>query len=360
MRAFQPAQQVRLCTSDDGVRIAYATSGAGPRLVMAANWLTHLEYQWQNLAWKPWLEALSSRYALLRYDSRGCGLSDWDATEISFERWVSDFEAVVDSAGYDRFVLLGVCQGGPIAIEYAARHPERVSKLILYGTYARGRLRRDNSAREAEVAKITCDLARLGWAQETHAFMHSFAVMWQPGGTLQHLRSWCDLQRTTTSADNAVRLMQVTYAIDVSEAARRVQCPTLVVHPDRDRVVPVEEGRILAGLIPGARFAQLSGENHMPLADEPAWQRFLEELNSFLLHGPTEGSGVLSALSQRETQVLEHIAQGLDNAQIAAQLHLSEKTVRNHITSIFAKLQVKNRARAIVFAREAGLGKKPA
>jgi pimeloyl-ACP methyl ester carboxylesterase/DNA-binding CsgD family transcriptional regulator len=325
---------------------------------MSANWLTHLEYQWQNLAWKPWLEALSNRYALLRYDSRGCGLSDWDAADISFERWVSDFEAVVDSAGYDRFDLLGVCQGGPIAIEYAARHPERVSSLILYGTYARGRLRRDNSAREAEVARVNCDLARLGWGKETHTFMHSFAVMWQPGGTLANFHSWCDLQRAATSADNAVRLMEVTYAVDVSDAARRIQCPTLVVHPDRDRVVPVEEGRILAGLIPRARFVQLATENHMPLPDEAAWQRFLEEVESFLPQRLMQGLGSFSTLSVREAEVLEQIAQGQDNGRIAAQLCLSEKTVRNHITSIFAKLDVKSRARAIVLAREAGFGKK--
>ena len=188
--------------------------------------------------------------------------------------------------------------------------------------------------------------------------MHSFAVMWQPGGTLANFHSWCDLQRAATSADNAVRLMEVTYAVDVSDAARRVKCPTLIVHPDRDRVVPVEEGRILAGLIPGARFVQLATENHMPLPDEAAWQRFLEEVQSFLPQRPMQGLGFFSTLSVREAEVLEQIAQGLDNGQIAAQLCLSEKTVRNHITSIFAKLDVKSRARAIVLAREAGFGKK--
>jgi pimeloyl-ACP methyl ester carboxylesterase/DNA-binding CsgD family transcriptional regulator len=351
------SQQIRFCHSADGVRVAYAKSGSGPALVMTANWLTHLEYQWQSLAWKPWLEALSSRYALLRYDSRGCGLSDWDASEISVERWVNDLEAVVDAAGYKRFPLLGVCQGGPIAIEYAARHPERVSCLVLFGTYARGRMRR--GPQEAEVARLTFDLMRLGWANETHAFMHSFAMMWQPGGSLEHLRSWCELQRATTSADNAVRLMKVTYEMDVSDSAARVVCPTLVIHPDRDRVVPLEEARRLAALIPGARFMALKSENHMPLEEEPAWQRFVDELQAFV---PPERTGAarLSVLSERELQVLEHLARGEENAQIAAQLGLSEKTVRNHVSSIFAKLEVKNRARAIVLAREAGLGMKSA
>ena len=351
-----PSQQIRFCTSADGVRIAYATSGKGPPLAMTANWLTHLEYQWRNLAWQPWLESLSRRHTLLRYDSRGCGLSDRNVADISFDSWVGDFEGIADTAGLDRFPLLGTCQGGPIAIEYAARHPERVSHLVLYGTYARGRLKR-NAPREREIAEVSLGMASLGWAQETHTFMQSFASQWQPGGTLEHLRSWCELQRVTTSVENALRLMRTTFNVDVSESASRVKCPTLVIHPDRDRVVPLEEGRRLAGLIPGARFVQLETENHMPLPEEPAWRRFLDELHAFV---PAAASGrdgtAFAGLSGREADVLEHIAQGLDNAQIAARLGLSEKTVRNHITRVFDKIEVENRSQAIVRAREAGLG----
>ena len=351
-----PLQQIRFCSGADGVRIAYATSGNGPPLAMTANWLTHLEHQWRNLAWQPWLESLSRRHTLLRYDSRGCGMSDWEVPDISIDSWVGDFEAIVDAAGLDRFPLLGVCQGGPIAIEYAARHPERVSHLVLYGTYARGRLKRD-SPRETEIAEVSLGMASLGWAQETHTFMQSFASQWQPGGTLEHLRSWCELQRVTTSAENALRLMRATFNLDVRESASKLKCPTLVIHPERDRVVPLEDAQLLARLIPGARFVQLETENHMPLPEEPAWQRFLDELYDFVPAAASgRGDAVFAELSEREADVLERIAQGLDNAQIAARLGLSEKTVRNHITRVFDKIAVENRSQAIVRAREAGLG----
>ena len=351
-------QQIRYCTSADGTRIAYAISGAGPPLVLSANWLTHLEYQWSHLAWRPMLEALSRRHTVLRYDARGCGLSDWDAPDLSFETWLSDFDAVVGAAGMDTFPIVGVCQGGAIAMEYAARHPTRVSHLVLFGAWARGRLKRPEKPEEAEVAEVRYQLARLGWAQETHAFMEAFATTWQPGGTAQHLRSWCQLQRATTTAENAVRHMRLANGIDVTAAARQVQCPTLVIHADRDRVVPVEEARLCAKLILNARFVQLDSENHLLLEDEPAWARLQEELQTFLPSRPAAREREpFCLLSNREAEILELIAQGRDNAQIAAHLALSGKTVRNNITCVFSKLEVENRAQAIVLAREGGFGR---
>jgi pimeloyl-ACP methyl ester carboxylesterase/DNA-binding CsgD family transcriptional regulator len=352
-QSSSPSQQVRFCTSSDGVRIAYATAGSGPPLVLSATWLTHLEYQWRSLAWQPLLETLSRHFRLVRYDLRGCGLSDRDAEDVSFEAWTRDIEAVVDAAGLQRFSLLGVCQGGPIAIEYAARHPDRVSELVLYGTYARGMSRR--TSQQAAKAKVFLELLELGWAQEDHAFLQVFATQFQPEGSIEHLRSWCELQRVATSAANATRLARVTFDVDAQASASQVACPTLVVHPDRDAVVPMEEARLLAKLVPGARLVQLESPNHMLLPHEPAWTRFIATLREFL-PGSASASGAFAALTGREKELLHHVARGQDNHQIAAHLALSEKTVRNHLTSIFAKLGVESRAQAIVLAKDAGYG----
>jgi pimeloyl-ACP methyl ester carboxylesterase len=328
---------------------------------MSASWLTHLEHQWRSLTWRPWLDALSQEHTLLRYDSRGCGLSDRNITEVSFENWVRDFECVIDAGGFERFALLGTCQGGPIAIEYAARHPERVSHLVLYGTYARGRFRRVSVPQQVEKAKLLLELTQLGWGQDNHAFLQVWASMFQPGGTLEHLRSWSEQQRAATSAEMAVRLLEIGFHADVTHAARRIACPVLVIHPERDAVVPIEEGRLLAGLIPNCRFVQVDSDNHMPLADEPAWPRILAEMRGCLA-GPAAVRArprkllPLGDLTPRERDVLECIARGLDNAEIAKSLGLSEKTVRNHITRVFDKIGVEHRYQAIVLARDAGLG----
>lgn len=354
-------QKIRFCTTADGVKLAYAISGEGPPLVMSASWLTHLEHQWRSLAWKPWLEAFSSEHTVLRYDSRGCGLSDREVGEISLETWVKDFECVVEAAGFGRFALLGTCQGGPIAIEYAARHPARVSHLVLYGTYARGRAKRTEFPNQVEKAKVLIDLTRLGWGRENHAFLQVWASQFQPGGTLEHLRSWSEQQQAATSAETAASLLSVGWDVDVTQTARRITCPVLVAHPERDAVVPIEEGRLLAGLIADCRFVQLDSENHMPLADEPAWPRFLADVRGFLGE-PGAAPAVarntlpLGDLTPRERGVLECIARGLDNSEIAALLELSEKTVRNHITRVFDKIGVEHRYQAIVRARDAGLG----
>jgi pimeloyl-ACP methyl ester carboxylesterase/DNA-binding CsgD family transcriptional regulator len=356
-------QTIRFCTTPDDTQLAYAVSGEGPPLVMSATWLTHLEHQWRSLAWRPWLDAFTSEHSVLRYDSRGCGLSDRNTNDLSFETWVRDFECVIEAADFRRFALVATCWGGPIAIEYAVRHPERVSHLVLYGTYARGRLRRTDRPGEIEKARLLLELTRLGWAQEDHAFLQVWASKFQPGGTLEHLRSWCEQQRAATSADTAVRLLQIDMNADVRESARKLTCPVLMVHPERDAVVPIEEGRLLASLIPDCRFVQLDTDNHMPLADEPAWSQLVDEVRRFLAE-PASGSHAirrnilpLNELTPRERAVLEGIAKGLDNSELAASLQLSEKTVRNHITRVFDKICVEHRYQAIVLAREAGFGR---
>jgi pimeloyl-ACP methyl ester carboxylesterase/DNA-binding CsgD family transcriptional regulator len=358
-------QNIRFCTTRDGVRLAYAVSGEGPPLVMSATWLTHLEHQWRSLAWRPWLDIFTSEHKVLRHDSRGCGLSDRDVGDLSFANWVRDFECVIEAAAFRRFALVGTCWGGPIAIEYAARHPERVSHLILYGTYARGLFRRPEAPKELQKARVLLDLTRLGWGRENHAFLQVWASRFQPGGTLDHLRSWCDQQRAATSPETAARLVEIGWNTDVREAARKIKCPVLIVHPEGDVVAPIEEGRLLASLIPDCRFVQLESENHMLLADEPAWARLYTEMRDFLAEpagaGPDAHDGrdplPLGELTPRERAVLEGIAEGLDNEEIAASLRLSEKTVRNHITRIFDKICVEHRYQAIVLARDAGLGR---
>jgi pimeloyl-ACP methyl ester carboxylesterase len=355
-------QEIRFCTCPDGARIAYALSGRGAPLVMSGVWLNHLEYQWQSLAWRPWLEHFSREYTLLRYDLRGTGLSDRSFNNASADTWARDFATVVDAASLGRFPLLGICQGGPIAIDYAARHPERVSQLVLYGTYARGNLRRPERPNESAKARVFLDMARLGWGLEDHAFMQVWAAIFQPGGGADHLRSWTELQRQSISAEHAAAFFEAAFNTDVQDAARRIQCPTLVIHPSGDKAAHVEEGRRLASLIPGARFVELDSNNHMLLPEEPAWSRLLQEVQGFLRTPRTPAAGLeasLATLTERERQVLEGIARGLDNTEIAASLALSEKTVRNHITRVFDKIGVAHRYQAIVMARDAGLGGAP-
>lgn len=354
-------QDIRFCSGYDGARLAYALSGRGAPLVMSATWLSHLEHQWRSLAWQPWLEHFSGDYTFLRYDLRGTGLSDRSFLNVSLDTWVRDFAAVVDAAGFERFPLLGVCQGGPIAVAYAALHPERVSRLVLYGTYARGMLLRTELKPEPIKAKVLLDMAQLGWGRENHAFMQVWASMFQPGGGIEHLRSYTELQRLAISSEHVVAFMNTTFDVDVRESARRVKCPTLVIHALGDRVAPVEEGRLLASLIPDARFVELESDNHMLLPDEPAWMRLKEEIRDFLrapaaLDAAATIVDRIAELTERERDVLERIARGLDNAEVAAELGLSEKTVRNHITRVLDKIGVAHRYQAIVLAREAGLG----
>ena len=351
-----PEPMVRFCKSFDGARLAYSVSGHGAPVLLLPSWLTHLDYQWRSTAWRPWLAALSERSRLIRYDPRGCGLSDREIGDLSFDAWVRDVDAVLDAAGVDRVSLIGICQGGAVAIRHAGTRPDRVERLVLYGTYARGRDRRGNLPVEPDKARVMLEMLELGWAEEDGAFMRSFATQFQPDGGIEHLRSWCALQRQATTARNAVALTRIMFDIDVTEAARDIACPTLVAHARDDAVVPIAEGRLLAGLIPGASFVELESRNHFMLDKEPAWGTFLDALGDFLPRGDGADAAFVD-LSLRERQVLQGIAEGLDNREIGMALAISEKTVRNHVTRILSKLGVATRARAIVAAIRAGLGR---
>ncbi len=353
-------QQIRFCTTPDGVQIAYALAGEGPPLVRVLNWMTHLEFDWNSPVWRHWSNELARDHTLVRYDGRGCGLSDWEADEFSLAAWVQDLETVVDALGFQRFPLLGLCRGAAIAVAYAAKHPERVSRLILYGGYARGRFKR-GGPEQAEKARMLLKLVELGWGQDNPAFRQVYTTLFIPDGTAEQVQWFNDLQRISTAPQIAAQMQAAAYELDVSVLARRVRVPTLVLHAQGDALIPFAEGRSLATLIPGAQFVPLDSRNHILLEHEPAWQQFLSEIRRFLASSAPQTSALsqeqhLAELSGRERAVLDLIAQGLDNGQIAERLVISPKTVRNHITSIFSKLQVSNRAQAIVLARDAGLG----
>jgi pimeloyl-ACP methyl ester carboxylesterase/DNA-binding winged helix-turn-helix (wHTH) protein len=274
-------QEVRFCTASDGTRIAYASVGRGPPIIKTANWLNHLEYDWESPVWSHLFQALASEHRLIRYDARGNGLSDWDVRDLSFDAFVRDLETVVEAVGLNRFALFGISQGAAISIAYAVRHPERVSHLVLYGSFARGRKKR-GSPTESANSEALITLIRQGWGQENPAFRQLFTSLFIPEGT-EEQRTWFnDLQRITTSPENAARLRETVDEIEVTELLGRVKAPTLVLHCRGDAVQPFDEGRRLAAGIPGARFIALEGRNHIPLKSEPAWTRLVQEIQEFL------------------------------------------------------------------------------
>jgi DNA-binding SARP family transcriptional activator/pimeloyl-ACP methyl ester carboxylesterase len=275
-------QEIRFCRAPDGTRIAYALSGEGPPLVKTANWMNHLEFDWQSPIWGHFLCGLSSEHRLLRYDARGNGLSDWDVGELSVATWLADLETVVDAAGFDRFPLLGVSQGCAISVAYAVKHPERVSHLILYGGFPAGIYARGANARETAQRDAMVTLARLGWGQSNPAFRQMFTSLFIPAGTQEHEDAFNELQRISTSPEGAARYLEADAWLDVRDLLERVTTPTLVLHPVGDAVIAVELGRELAAGIPGARFTSLPGKNHLFLRGDETETRFFEEFRRFL------------------------------------------------------------------------------
>lgn len=348
---MRDTQQLRFVTAADGTRIAVASIGSGPPLVRAAHWLSHVEHDLASPVWRPWLAALSREHTYVRYDQRGCGLSDAEVDDFSLEAWVGDLEAVVDGLGLQRFPLLGMSQGGGVAVAYAVRHPERVSHLVLVGAYARGAMRRASTEAQRLEAATLINLARVGWGRDNPAFRQVFTNLFIPDGTPEQHQWWSELQRLTASPENAARTLEGFYQVDVSALAAQVRVPTLVMHSRGDARVPVDEGRRLAALIPDAQFVVLESRNHVLLEGEPAWEPFMRALRGFLPGGSGTGLEGL-ALTPSERAVLQLVAQGLDNRTIAERLGKGEKTVRNQVSSIFDKLGVHTRAEAIVRVRD--------
>jgi pimeloyl-ACP methyl ester carboxylesterase/DNA-binding CsgD family transcriptional regulator len=349
-------QRVRYLRSRDGVQLAWAEAGDGPVVVKAANWLTHLEYEWESPVWQHWIRFFSDHFRFVRYDERGCGMSEWTAGDLSVDRWVGDLEDIIDAAGPTApFALLGISQGAAMCIAYAVRHPERVSQLVLYGGYARGVFRREDEARKTEHRAII-DLVRAGWGRDNPAFRRVFTSRFIPRATNDQMHWFDDLCLKTTTGEIAARLLEARADVDITELLDRVKVPTLVLHGRNDVVVPIGEGRLLAERIPGAQFVELDSDNHVLLESEPAWERFCAAVLDFL-GAPAAQTGqapVFGTLSPREREVLSLLTEGLSNAEIAERLNISEKTARNHISSIFDKLGVWTRAQAMVFARDHG------
>lgn len=356
------SQEIGFCHTADGVGLAFARSGSGPPLVKTAHFLTHVELDWESPLWKAWWIELGAHHQLVRFDQRGCGLSDRVVDRFDLDAWVADLEAVVDFLGLDRFPLLGMSQGGPVAIAYAARHPERVSRLVLYGSYVRGTSKWPGS--DPEQAAAMRALVETGWGQETPAFRRMFATMMVPDATAEQLAWFDELQRNSTSPETAARLISAFGGVDVQLEAASLDVPTLVMHAREDARIPFEEGRLAAATIPNARLISLDSRNHVILPDEPAFAQMFTELHSFLGVEPKrarrnqaglQGHPELAQLTEREVEVLRLMASGARNPDIARKLFLSEKTIRNYASNIMAKLAVSSRGEAIALAHRIGV-----
>ena len=276
-----PKQQIQFCRTADGAHLAFSTAGSGPTLVKTANWLNHLEFDWHSPVWAPLFTRLAAGHRLVRYDERGTGLSDRDPPDFSFEAFVQDLETVVDALALHRFALFGVSQGAPIAIAYAARHPERVSRVVLCGAFAQGWRKRGNAADMAR-AQASITLIREGWGQDNPAARQMFTSLIIPDATLDEMRWLNDLERRSASPDTAMRLLEVIGGIDVTDLLPKLAVPVLVLHSRGDARVSFEHGLVLARAIPHARFVPLESKNHLILSHEPAFGRMLEEMSGFL------------------------------------------------------------------------------
>jgi pimeloyl-ACP methyl ester carboxylesterase/DNA-binding CsgD family transcriptional regulator len=341
------AQEVRFCRADDGVRLAWARHGSGPPLLIVSCWLSHLQHDWQSPVWRHFLDDLGDVATVVRYDERGFGLSEWDVDDFSLERRLADLESLVEATGLERFAVLGMSGGAPVALAYAAKHPERVSRMVLYGGMACGRgtvAADDAAAEEAFLAMI-----RAGWARPDSIFRRVFTTAFIPDATEQQMEWMDELQRTSTNTDNAVHSRIARHRTDVTQVLPEIAAPTLVLHARGDRVAP-DAGPALAAEISDARLVMLDSRNHVLLADEPAWPVFRDEVAAFLDEDRVNPS--VTALSDREREILLLAADGLDNSEIADRLTLSVRTVERHFQNVYLKLGLSGRtARAAAVAR---------
>ena len=277
---LQSRQEIQFFTTSDGVRIAYTIGGSGPPLVRAIDWLNHLDFEWKNPYRRHWFSQIMSHNTLLRYDQRGSGLSDWNVDDFSFERSLADFEELIATVGFDKFALVGSCQGGPIGAAYAARHPERITKLVLVGAFARGWPPPGSMVIEQFNAMLT--LIRHGWGRDNPAFRQLWTTLFRPDASPQESEWMNEFQRITSSPDNAAHMMAEFPKIDITDLLPKVSCPTLVLHSRDEAVVPASEGRLIASRIRGARYVELPSRSHEIVPGDPAWQIFVDEVSRFL------------------------------------------------------------------------------
>ncbi len=347
-------QSIHLTKTPDEVMLAWAETGAGPALVKASNWLSHLEYDWDSPVWSHWIRFFAEHFRFVRYDERGCGMSQWDVADISPERSSEDLQTIIEVARPEKpFVLLGISQGGAAAINYAIAHPANVSHLILYGCYVQGRAVRNDPEAEQRYRAIIA-LTRLGWGQNNPVYRQLFTSRFIPEANEEQIKWFNELCARTTKPEVAARIMESRLHVDLVDRLPQVAVPTLVLHARDDEAVPVSEGRLTAASIPNARFVELASRNHILLASESAWSRFKDEVLAFTgrVAASHAEDPIFAVLSPRERAILVRIAEGLTNIEIGRQLFISEKTVRNHVTRIFEKLAISSRAQAIVLAKD--------
>ena len=355
VREGAPPQEVRFCRAPDGVRIAYARHGTGPPLVIATCWLSHLQFDWESPVWRHFVADLGEVATIFRYDERGYGLSDWEVDDFGLDARVADLEAVVDHAGLDRFALMAMAQGGPVAISYAARHPERVTRLMFYGSYAA--TFRDPTPEDLELDATFEQLLKVGWARPDSVFRRVFTSLMIPGATEEQMRWLDELQRVSVSAENAVAARRQRSKENVVGLLPQLDQPTLVLHCRGDRMNDFEEGRFLASNIANSRLVPLESSNHIVLGDEPAWGVVVDEVAGFLEPDRQPEPrrvvvDVAAKLSPRELDVLRLAAEGEDNDAIAERLTLSVRTIERHLHNVYTKLDLHGKsARAAAVSR---------
>jgi len=275
-----PEQEIQFFTTDDGARLAYSVGGKGPPVIRAIDWLNHLDFEWRNPYRRHWFSQIMRHHTLVRYDQRGSGLSDWHISDFSFERSLADLEALIETVGFDEVSIVGSCQGGAIGAAYAARYPNRVSKLILVGAFARGWPPPGSMVMEQFNAMLT--LIRLGWGRDNPAFRQLWTTLFRPDASPAETEWMNEFQRITSSPENAARMMAEFPKIDITDLLPKVTCPTLVIHSRDEAVVPVHEGRFIASRVRGARYVELPSRSHEVVPGEPAWELFLDEVSAFL------------------------------------------------------------------------------
>jgi pimeloyl-ACP methyl ester carboxylesterase/DNA-binding CsgD family transcriptional regulator len=349
-------QRIHIASTPDNVRLAWAEAGTGPALVKASNWLTHLQYDWESPVWRHWMKFLADHFHFIRFDERGCGMSDWEVEDVSPRNWLIDLECVIEAAGVHRpMILLGVSQGSVTVIRYAVEHPEKVSHMILYGGYADGWMRRGGP--QEQHYRAILEMMRLGWGSKNPVFRQAFTGRFIPEATHEQIDWFNELCRKTTAPEMAVRLLKARGHVDVTNLLAQVEVPTLVLHARRDEVVPFSEGRKLASGIPGAEFVELNSRNHILLSHEPAWHEFQQAVLEFLgIQFRDRQQLDLTILTRRETQIANLLSRGLSNSEIAERLFISEKTVRNHLTHIYRKLEVRSRTQVMARMRDPATG----
>jgi pimeloyl-ACP methyl ester carboxylesterase len=346
-------QDIRFCTTSDGVTIVTAATGSGPPLVRAGTWISHLECDLADEDVATMIAGLSRNHTLLRYDSRGCGLSDRRIPSLTFDDFVDDLEAVVASRGLKRFPLLGISMGAAISVAYAVRHPEQVSHLILVNGFVRSYFTSSQPKPEAlEEAELLLKNAEVGWGNAKSVFRHVFIAQMLGNASVQQQAAFDERMRLSMSAEMAVAYLRNNYSIDIKDACPKVSCPTLVFHSRGDEMVQFEQGRRLAGLIPGARFVPLECAGHHVLSTEPAAQVLLGEIHAFL---GAEHASAAVRLTPRQIEVLQAVAAGKTDKQIARELDLSPRTVEMHVAGAMKALDCTTRAEAVHRAGVAGL-----